>query len=377
MIDAPGPWGTGPFVLAEGYSSLDAEQATISRDPFAATWLQREDRTPRVRLVANTNYWDKRRGPRLREVLLRNDLSPEEALELVCTTEGEVDVVTEVSPADAERVENSEHARLVSIDAVRAVAGVINRDAEGLPLGDRYARQALNLAVDRDRLVREATFGRAHPLAGLTPPSAVTFLHRLRPYRHDPALAAAYWHDAWRRAGGGGQGQARPIRVAALGDGLARVARWVASDLREALGVDVEVPVYRGEEEHAARRRLAEKDQPREWDVLILGHGAQAADVPPLELHRAFVGQTGEFRAGPVVPEFEALYEGLMRRTSRLRLARASYRIDRFVYEEALALFLCAPRALYAVNKHVDFTAYRTTFELPECRVSGEHWSRR
>ncbi len=170
MIDAPGPWGTGPFVLAEGYSSLDAEQATISRDPFAATWLQREDRTPRVRLVANTNYWDKRRGPRLREVLLRNDLSPEEALELVCTTEGEVDVVTEVSPADAERVENSEHARLVSIDAVRAVAGVINRDAEGLPLGDRYARQALNLAVDRDRLVREATFGRAHPLAGLTPP---------------------------------------------------------------------------------------------------------------------------------------------------------------------------------------------------------------
>ncbi len=37
-----------------------------------------------------------------------------------------------------------------------------------------------------------------------------------------------------------------------------------------------------------------------------------------------------------------------------------------------MALFLCAPQALYAVNKHVDFTAYRTTFELPECRVSDE-----
>ena len=56
MIDAPGPWGTGPFTLAEGYSSLDTEKATISREPFAATWLQREDRTPRVRLVANTTY---------------------------------------------------------------------------------------------------------------------------------------------------------------------------------------------------------------------------------------------------------------------------------------------------------------------------------
>ncbi len=32
------------------------------------------------------------------------------------------------------------------------------------------ARHALNLAVDRDRLVREAMFGWAAPLAGLTPP---------------------------------------------------------------------------------------------------------------------------------------------------------------------------------------------------------------
>lgn len=67
----------------------------------------------------------------------------------------------------------------------------------------------------------------------------------------------------------------------------------------------------------------------------------------------------------------------LVRETSKLTLSRTSYRIDKFVYEEALALFLCAPRALYAVNKQVDFTPYRTTFELAECQVSPEHWSRR
>jgi peptide/nickel transport system substrate-binding protein len=285
--------------------------------------------------VANANYWDKRRGPRVREVVFRNDLSPEEALELVCTTEGEVDIVTEVAPADAERVEASGHARLVSVDAIRVVAGAIDREAEGLPLGDRYARLALNLAVDRDRLVREALFGRSRPLAGLTPPSAVTFPHRrLRPYRHDPVLAAAYWQDACRLAGVD-PGRVRPIRLGALGDATARVARWAARDLREALGVEVEVRVYRDEEEHTVRRRLAEKDRPLGWDVLVLGHGAQAADAPPLELHRAFVGRSGEFRAGPVVPEFEALYEELARRTSRARIARASYRIDRFVHGEA------------------------------------------
>ena len=98
---------------------------------------------------------------------------------------------------------------------------------------------------------------------------------------------------------------------------------------------------------------------------------------PPLELHRAFVGETGEYRAGSVVPEFEALYADLVRQTSVIGLARQSHRIDQFVYDQALALFLCAPQALYAVNKQVDFTPYRTTFELPECKVSGEHWSRR
>ncbi len=140
MIDAPGPWGTGPFALADGFSSLDTERATISRQPFACTWLWREDRTPRLRLVANPRYWDTGRGPHLQEVVFRNDLSPERALELVCTTEGEVDIMTEVSPADAERVERSEHAKLVATDAICAIAGVINRDADGLPLGDLRAR---------------------------------------------------------------------------------------------------------------------------------------------------------------------------------------------------------------------------------------------
>ena len=382
MIDAPGPWGTGPFTLAEGHSSLDHERATVRREPFACTWLWHEERTPTVRLVANANYWDKKRGPHLREVVFRNDVSPERALELVCETEGEVDILTEVAPSDAGRVERSEHARLVSIDAVRTVAGVINRDAQGLPLGHKRARQALNLAVDRDRLVREAMFGRARPLAGLTPPTAITLLHRfptrLQPYRHDAGLAATFWREARRAAGDGKDPtRSRPLRIAALGEGLEPVARRVAGDLREALGIDAEVIVYRGEEELEARRRLAQKDELFEWDVLLLKQVTQTADAPPLELHRAFVGATGEYRAGPVVPEFEKLYEDFVGRTSQISLARAANRVDRFVHEEALALFLYAPQALYAVNEHVDFTAYRTSFELPECRVSERHWSRK
>lgn len=60
-----------------------------------------------------------------------------------------------------------------------------------------------------------------------------------------------------------------------------------------------------------------------------------------------------------------------------MKAAEISHRIDEFVRDEALALFLCAPEALYAVNKHVDFKPYRTTFELAETAVDDGHWSRR
>jgi hypothetical protein len=39
VIDAPGPWGTGPFILAEGHSSLYNEIAIMRTDPFACVWL--------------------------------------------------------------------------------------------------------------------------------------------------------------------------------------------------------------------------------------------------------------------------------------------------------------------------------------------------
>jgi ABC-type oligopeptide transport system substrate-binding subunit len=263
------------------------------------TWLWHEDRTPRVRLVANSRYWNRRRGPRLREVVFRNDVPAEQALELVCTTEGEVDLVTEVRPADAERVERSEHAKLVSVDALRALAGVIDRDAEGLPLTDRRARQALSLAVDRDALVSEAFSGHARPLGGLTPPTALTVLHRfgsrLRPYPHDPALA----RELWRAAGGATSG--RPLRVAAPAR-FERVASCVARDLRTALGLKVEVLVDADDQQREARRALAERTRPRPWDVLLLEHAPQSADAPPHELHRRSPGRTASTAPGPSSP---------------------------------------------------------------------------
>ena len=52
------------------------------------------------------------RAAKLERVVFVNDLTPADALAAVCDREGEIDIVTEVSPADARRVQESEHARL-------------------------------------------------------------------------------------------------------------------------------------------------------------------------------------------------------------------------------------------------------------------------
>jgi peptide/nickel transport system substrate-binding protein len=130
-------------------------------------------------LEANPNHWNRERGPYLERVIFRNDLTPAEALDLVCDTEGEVDIVTEVSPAAAERVESSEHARLVTTDAMRVLVGIINRDAE--PFADARARKALNLAVDRGRLIRDTFRGYACKTAGLIPPYCAGYSEDLEP----------------------------------------------------------------------------------------------------------------------------------------------------------------------------------------------------
>ena len=370
MIDAPGPWGTGPFTLTEGYSSLYNEVSIIGADPLACVWLDtQEDRTGRVVLEANIDHWNKERGPRLEKVVFRNDLSPAEALDLVCTTEGEIDIVSEVAASDAQKVEDSEHARLEAVDAMRILVGIINRGAEDVPLGDARARQALNMAVDRDRLVQEGFGGYAHPLAGITPHYASGYPEGIEPYPHNP-------DEAKRLFGEAGWPEGRALQLATPADTEA-IAGMLAEDFRSSLGIEVEVSVIPAEDLLAAQHALVEKVVELPFDVLVHAWIDLTSDAPPAFMHGQLYAADGPFRAGPPVAEFERLLERFAGEIDADRQGELAAEIDQLVYDEALSVFLCAPQALYAVNHHVNFVGHATTFELAETEVGEEHWSRR
>ncbi len=367
MIDAPGPWGSGSFRLAQGHSSLENEVATISADPYTCVWLPTgQPRSDRVVLEANTDHWNLERGPRLERVIFRNDLAHDRAIEFVCTTEGDVDIVTELDPSDAQRVEDSKYARLEAVDAMRIVVGVINRDSE--PLDDVRARRALNMAVDRNRLIREGFDDYAHPLSGLTPHYATGSPEGQEPYPYDPEEAKRLFDEA-----GWPEGRALQLACDASTEPAARL---VAEDYEQALGISVEVAVIPEGDLLAAQHALVEKVLPLPFDVLIHAWFDLTADAPPAVLHREFYHSGGAFRTGPPVPEFEDLMGRFAAEIDLDKLVELAAEIDRFVYDEALSVFLCAPQALYAVNRHVNFVGHATTLELAETEVGEEHWSR-
>jgi peptide/nickel transport system substrate-binding protein len=166
------------------------------------------------------------------------------------------------------------------------------------------------------------------------------------------------------------------LRIAAP-EPFGGIAQLVSADIKSALDIGVDVIVVPQEKLLAGTRLLVEKKLIPPWDTLIFGWFDLSSEAPPAAIHREFFGSDGAFRAGPEVPEFNKLYAEMAAQIDGQKLVKVAEQIDRYVYDEALALFLCAPQALYAVNKHVNFGPYRTTFELAETEVDEEHWSRR
>ncbi len=370
MIDEPGPWGTGPFTLVQGASSITTRNVIMSAEPYACAWLiESEQRDPEVILEANLDHWNAaERGPRVQRAVFRNSLSPSEALNLCLNQDGEVDIVTEVGPDDAARVDESSYARLVAADANRVLTCIINRGASDVPLADVQVRRALNLAVNRQRIIEQGMRGYAKPMPAMTPSWCSGFPAGATPYEHDPDQAKKLWADSGWPTG-------RPVRIATP-SAFAGIAQLIASDLRRSLDVAVEIAVVPENQALAGARALVEKRLPQPWDLLVHAWFDLSSEAPPAAVHREFFGTDGAFRVGPPDEGFDALYDEMKVQLDGGALVEVAERIDAYCQDQALAVFLCAPQALYAVNNHVSFGPYKTTFEIAEVTVGEGHWSR-
>jgi peptide/nickel transport system substrate-binding protein len=327
-----------------------------------------DKRSDRIVLEANTDYWDHTRLPRVQRIVFDNTLSPKEALELVKTGEGRVDLVNELRPLETLRVAESPFAKVVKQrESMRTVFGQFNmRQAGGLWRAVRL-RQAVNAAINREDLIHYATKGNGVIIPALLPERAFGYDPDLAPYPFDPGKAQQWLREAGYPSG-------RPLVLIATED--LEVQATVVSKMLEQVGLTVALQMLDAAA-YTAKTNVGHLDQPPEqqpWDI-ALRSTVDTTGATALYFYSVFALDGANDWVGEA-PALRQLYEQVAAAADGEQQQRLIRQMERHTHDQAYFLFLYNPIGLYAVNKAVEFVPHvPTLLGLTEVAVTDQHWS--
>ncbi len=326
MIDAAGPWGTGPFILPSGVSQLDK-------------------RSPEVVLEPNTKYWNKDRTPSVR-IVFDNIISKADALKAVAAGDGKVDVVTMVSPAEAKAFK-SDNAKIVMAKAKTVMVAVFNQNKADSPWKDVKVRQAMNMAIDRKALIDAAEDGHAEMLPAMIQAGRFGYDDSLKPYAYDAAKAGEVLKAA-----------KIPDDTVTIGAGEDQKAIFDALTAQLAkIGLKTKMVDAKS----------------KDSDMNLVWHFDWSPQFPVGVVHREFFGKDGAFRAMPEDPKFDEMFAKLLKTPKLADQEPIVKEIEKYEYDQANVLFMYSPHTLFAVSDRVAFQPYDTfMLELAETKVKKD-----
>jgi peptide/nickel transport system substrate-binding protein len=326
-------------------------------------------RSDRVVLEANPDYWDTTRRPRLHRIIFDHTIEQRDAVELVKTAEGRVDVVTELSPLETLQVAQSAFATVMKTrGAFISVFGMFNMRKADSPWRDVRLRQAANLAINREDLIRYATKGNGVVIPALLPVQAFGYDPDLAPYAFDPDKTRALLREA---------GYPDGLALTLIAPATLQVQATVVSKMLEMGGfrVDFQVldPVTYGQK--TAISYLEQSPEQQTWDIALASNVPDVANFPVYMIYHNFA-LDGQFDWVLEQPELRQLYEQVLGTVHREQQQALLRQMERHTRDQAYFLFLYNPIKLYAVNKAVEFVPYVNGFLiLAETGVMDQHWS--
>jgi len=164
------PVGTGPYKLVK--------------------WNKKQDHL----MVRNDDYW----GPKPAFKHVRVRIIPEQATQIAELMSGGVDVIKAVPPDQMDVINKSGAARTSTSPILRTA--MLQLDQAGRtgknPFQDKRVRQAANLAVDMDAIIKHVLNGLGDRTATTINPMAFGFDPSVKPYKQDAAAAKKLLADA-------------------------------------------------------------------------------------------------------------------------------------------------------------------------------------
>lgn len=326
-------------------------------------------RSDQIVLEAHTDYWDRDRLPRLKRIVFDNTIGQQDAIELVKTTAGRVDVVNGLRPLETLQVAQSSFAKVVKKrQALVTVFGQFNMRKANSPWHDVRLRQAANLAINRENFIRYATKGKGVIIPALIPEAAFGYDPDLTPYPFDPERARQLLREA---------GYPNGLSLSLIAPTDLEIQATVVSKMLEQVGFTVELQLLDVTTFHR-KTILSTLDQPpaqQSWDI-ALRSSLDFLNFPPFLLYHYLI-LDGPSDWTMEQPELRQLSEQVLHtvvdRTHQEALIR---QMERHTYDQAYLLFLYSPIQLYAVNQAVEFVPHvNTLFMLDKTSVTDQHWS--
>jgi peptide/nickel transport system substrate-binding protein len=225
-------------------------------------------------------------------------------------------------------------------------------------LRDKRVRQAIDLAMDREAIVREALQGYGEAGYSPIPPASWAFRSEMNARRHDPARAVQLLNEAgWKKNAEGlrmKDGRLLRLRWIVWKDEFFRrtAAQLIEKQLR-AIGVAVQLHLV----DNNAYNRLAE-NMGADYDTYIGGWGGLLD--PGDNLYKKYHSRGSQNRIGYANAQVDQWLEQARRSTRRDDAVRLYRRIVQQVSEDAVFLPLAYPEYVFAARSDLaglaDFT---------------------
>ena len=136
-----------------------------------------------VQLVANDDYWGEK--PKIDTLIFK--VVPESSTRLLELQSGEVDAIKSLDPGQLAKVKENKDMELLSVPGANIFYGAINTTKE--PFNDKRVRQALNHAIDMDKIVDVVYEGSGTRAINAMPPTIFSFDETAGPYEYNPEKA--------------------------------------------------------------------------------------------------------------------------------------------------------------------------------------------
>jgi peptide/nickel transport system substrate-binding protein len=304
------------------------EDAPVGTGPFR---FERWVRGKEISMTRNASYW----APGLPKVdrLVFRFIASEKLLSALKS--GEIDIATEFPGTQTTEAMRTGLLKVIKAPSFYTVTGSLNTSQA--PLDDVRVRRALNYAVNKDDLVRYDLLGNGRAIATVTMEGEEGHNPDLKPYPYDVDKARELLREA---------GRSRGFKLRALVKVQGERAAKILSAQLSRIGVLLDVHMITDAE-------VVQALTSGHWDVFIAG-------CPDPMAHSYFIQSIYLYGDSPYRvarnPAYDRLLEQMVSTLDDARRRSLAEELDRYMYDEALLLFLYQRLKTYGVRKGIDFT---------------------